>query len=581
VEEMPSIYMTLSAVIGGLALFMYGMSMMTQGLKSAAGSGLRNLLNVSTRHSMGGLTLGTLGGILIHSSATTVMLVGFVNAGLIDLLRSIPVVMGANIGTSLSMQIISFDLDAYSLMAIGLGFLALTFGKGKGKDLGKAVMGFGLLFLGLSIMQDSIRPHRESIQPFLILVDGSHSKGMILGILLATLVTGIIQSSGATVGMAFALVGAGACTSINQIYPIILGAHIGTCATALLGSIGANIDAKRCAVSHLTFNIINAALAVLAKPWILAGVFWSSDDLLRQTANLNTIVPVITTAVLLPLTPAIEKLIRFMVRTRNPIPDKTYLVDAQLDRPEAAILNLIHELQRVTLICKDSLGASSRLILLKFPASQVQKVRKNEAVINEVKRSIQRYLLQLTDRPLSRRQAFFVQYLDRCSIAVERIGDHIESLLEISLRRKNNPKALVDEESLRELFVLYQAALRVLDQVVDSFGAAKKRQFNEVGRGIIESRDTYMAKSEEVKSHFAERQAQKINSPIAGVFYLEYISALDRLVRHARTIAILEILPDFWVKKKKLERVVDSRKSNTTVHQLVDVDVFLHGLTEE
>jgi phosphate:Na+ symporter len=578
--ETPGIFMTLSAVIGGLALFMFGMSMMTQGLKSAAGAGLRGLLNATTKSSLGGLTLGTLGGLFIHSSATTVMLVGFVNAGLIDLFRSIPVVMGANIGTTLSMQIISFDLDAYSLTAIGLGFLLHILGRGKAKDLGRAVMGFGLLFLGLSIMKDSIHPHREAIQPLIQMIDGKTPIGMASGILLATLVTAIIQSSGATIGMAFAMIGAGVFSSVGQVVPIILGANIGTCATAMLGSVGADIDAKRCAAAHLYFNLINMVIAVFTMPLLLRLVEATSDDILRQTANFNTLIQVTATLVVLPLNRWFTKFILLSIRSRNNARPKSYLDESDLDRPEKAVKNLVLELQRITEICRESLRTSAPLILLTFNPSAVHRVRLNEAAVNEVKLAIQDYLQKLTQRDLSLRQRFLVQYLDRCAIAVERIGDHIDSLLKISQRRRKNQGALVDEESLRELFTLYQAALQVLDQVADSFGAAGKPQFDQLSADILEARKAFKAKCNEVKNHFADRQSNEINSPIAGIFYMQYIAALERLVRHAKIIARLEVLPDFWIKEAKLERVADFQKPSAVIHPHVHIEDFLKELEE-
>lgn len=580
-KDIPGIWMTLSALIGGLALFMLGMRMMTQGLRAAAGEGLRGLLNVATRHSFGGLTLGTVSGLLIHSSATTVMLVGFVNAGLIDLLRSIPVVMGANIGTTLSMQIISFNLDAYALTAIGLGFLLHTFMRGKAKEMGLALMGFGLLFLGLSIMKDAIRPYREAIQPLIQMIDGQTPTGLASGILLATLVTAIIQSSGATIGMAFAMIGAGVFSSVGQVIPIILGANIGTCATALLGSAGADIDAKRCAAAHLYFNLINMGIAVAAMPLLIGIAEASSDDLLRQTANFNTLIQVTSTLVVLPLTPWFTKFILFTIRARNHARTKSFLHEIDLDRPEKAVQNMVLELQRITEICRESLYISAPLILLKFNPGTANRVRLNEAVVNEVKTSAQDYLQELTRRDLSLRQMFLVQYLDRCIIAVERIGDHIASLLDISRRRKRNRAAMVDKASLEELFTLYRAALHVLDQVIDSFGAAGKPNFGQLSAGILASRKAFKAKSDEVKIHFADRQSSNLNSSISGVFFLEYIGALERMVRHAKIIARLETLPDFWIKETKLDHVAGIQKSRGAPHPKVDPDDFLSEFWED
>ena len=192
-----------------------------------------------TTRKLSGIGLGTLIATLVHSSATTVMVVGFINAGLMTLAQSIPVVLGANIGTTISMQAISFSLGKYALFAVTLGFITSMVAQNpKTRKIGLSVMGFGLLFLGMNLMSDAIKPYRDLLKPVMASISGETTRGLVLGILMSVLLTSIIQSSGATIGMAFALVQAGVLTSVEQTMPIILGAHIGTCATALLGSIG-------------------------------------------------------------------------------------------------------------------------------------------------------------------------------------------------------------------------------------------------------------------------------------------------------------------------------------------------------
>jgi phosphate:Na+ symporter len=226
-------------VLGGLALFILGMGIMSEGLRTAAGSGLRTLLTKTTANRFAGLALGTLLGFLVHSSAASVMFVGFINAGLMNLAQSVAPMLGTNLGTSLSMQLVSFKLTDYAYVGIVLGLiLQMAFPRPRVKCLGKALVGFGLLFLGMKVMSGAVAPHRDLLRQYLAGIDGHALSGRLLGVGLAFALTAIIQSSGATIGMAFALSDAGVFESLWQTYPIVIGAQIGTCATALLGSIG-------------------------------------------------------------------------------------------------------------------------------------------------------------------------------------------------------------------------------------------------------------------------------------------------------------------------------------------------------
>jgi len=289
-------------VLGGLALFVFGMSVMTDGLRRAAGMHLRAVLHRSTRSRFAGLGLGTVLGALVHSSAATVMLVGFVNAGLMTFSQTVPAMLGANIGTTISMQIVSFKIGTYCYVAITIGFILQMAGRReRTRNIGRALLGFGLLFLGMNTMSDAIRPHRDSLVPLLAGVDGATPLGLLAGIALSTALTAIWQSSGATVGICFALVTAGVFTRFEQVFPIVLGAHIGTCTTALLGSFGTGIEARRCSVSHLLFNLFNVALAVAMRHTWFEYIPYLSSDLIRQTAHFHTGVMIAATVLVLPV----------------------------------------------------------------------------------------------------------------------------------------------------------------------------------------------------------------------------------------------------------------------------------------
>ena len=568
-------------ILGGLALFIFGMNIMSDGLREAAGQKLRTVLSVMTTRKLSGIGLGTAIATLVHSSATTVMVVGFINAGLMSLPQSIPVVLGANIGTTISMQAISFSLGKYALFAVTLGFIASMVAKNpKVRKIGLSVMGFGLLFLGMNLMSDAIKPYKELLKPIMASISGETPQGLVLGILMATLLTSIIQSSGATISMAFALVQAGVLTSVEQTMPIILGAHIGTCATALLGSIGTSMNAKRSAYAHLIFNVFNVVLASLLKGPLVAFLVWMSpDNVMRQSANLHTVVMVVAAFLVLPFSAPYAKLILRIFRSRKPEPEPSYLDDKLLEYPEQAICASIRELQRVARICAKSLRLAGQTILFAQTPQDIQAIKLNEQVVNDVKLAMKEYLAGLTRRYLSKRQAILIQHIDRCMSDLERIGDHVETICNLSLRRQRIPEAVVDKESFDTAFRLYENALHLFKLVIDSLDPDKEN-IQEIAQQILQARDDYMQDSLNTRAMFTDRVSQRLITPIAGIFFSEYIAALDRIVKHSKSIALAEKQPQFWIKRAKLGKHVDMAPEPELQH-LVDPKDYLSRLQAE
>lgn len=574
------IFFLVFMVMGGLALFIFGMNVMTEGLRTAAGSQLRVILAKTTGNRFMGLGLGTVLGFLVHSSAATVMLVGFINAGLMSLLQSVPAMLGANVGTTLSMQMISFKLDEYCYFAITLGFIINMVARGaKAKSMGRALLGFGLLFLGMKTMSGAIAPHRDLLKPVMAHVDGSTLQGMILGVLVSTAITGVIQSSGATIGMCYALVHAGVFTSLAEVYPIVLGANIGTCATALLGSIGTNIEARRAAISHLVFNVLGTIPAVAAAPFFLNLAMRSSGDLVHQTANVNTIVMVTRALIVLPITPLFAKLIVFLTPSRLPAPQPSFLANELVATPETAISAAVQELQRIARVCARSMRLNADLMF--DPSKKIlQAIKLNEGVINEIKTAMKDYLTKLSHRQLSERQAIIILHLDRCMTDIERIGDHIEQIADISwARRQKKSEAIFDEQSFAEMFALYEKALQVLGLVIESLDV-RHGDFQDIAKRILAMRDEYIALNIETRSHFIGKIARQEMPPLCGIYYAGYLSAFERIVKHSKSIALAEQQPQFLIKRGKLGQVAP-QAPDFKPPELVDPNDFLDRLQSE
>ena len=574
------VFFLIFAVLGGLALFILGMGIMSDGLRVAAGPGLRTLLSKATANRFAGLALGTLLGFLVHSSAASVMLVGFINAGLMSLAQAVAPMLGTNLGTSLSMQLVSFRLADYCYAGIVAGLvLQMAIPNPRGKSIGRALVGFGLLFLGMKTMSEAIAPHRDLLRQYLTAIDGQTLSGRLLGVGLAFALTAIIQSSGATIGMAFALADAGVFDTLWQTYPIVIGAQIGTCATALLGSIGTGIDSRRAAAGNLLTNVVNAGAAILLAPLWIPLFARTSPDLVRQTANTHTLLMIQNCLIFLPIIPLYAVLLRKIVPSRLPPPEPSYLLPRLLEYPEQAIAACLRELHRVTKICLHSLRLAGQTILFAYTPKDVQAIRLGEQAVNEIKLAMKDYLASLVRRRLSQRQAILTQHIDRCMSDLERIGDHVETLCTLSLRRKKAPEAIVDADSFGKFFQLYESAFRILRQVSSSFDPDRD-DIREVAQQILQARDAHVQASLDVRTAFNEKVAQREITPVAGIFFSEYLAAIDRIVRHARNIALSEQQPQFWIKRSKLDRRMELAPG-PAIPPLVDPKIFLSRVQEE
>ncbi len=566
-------------VLGGLALFIFGMGIMSDGLRVAAGAGLRTLLAKATANRFAGLALGTLLGFLVHSSAASVMLVGFLNAGLMSLAQAVAPMLGTNLGTSLSMQLVSFRLTDYAYVGIVAGLVfQMAAPNPRAKSIGRALIGFGLLFLGMKTMSAAIAPHRDLLRQYLVAIDGQTLSGRLLGVGLAFALTAIIQSSGATIGMAFALADAGVFDSLWQTYPIVIGAQIGTCATALLGSIGTGIDARRAAAGNLLTNVVNAGLSIALAPLWVPLFAHTSPDLVRQTANAHTLLMLQNCAVFLPIVPLYAVLLRKLLPSRLPPPEPSHLQPALLDYPEQAIAACLRELRRVARLALQSLRLAGQTILFAHAAKDVQTIRLNEQAVNEIKLAMKDYLAGLARRHLSKRQAILVQHVDRCMSDLERVGDHVETLCNVSLRRRRVPAAIVDRLSFSVFFQLYEAAVHVLKLLVQSFDPDRD-DIPAVADQILLARDDYAQASQIVRTHFNEQVSTRAMTPAAGIFFAEYVAALDRIVRHARNVALAEKQPQFWIKRQKFEKRV-GLAPDPALDTLVDPREFLPRLRD-
>ena len=336
------------SLMGGLGLFLYGMNLMGEGLQKSAGTRLKAIIKLLTSNIFMGVLVGTgVTAVIQSSSATTVMVVGFVNAGIMTLKQAIGVIMGANIGTTVTAQLVSFNLNGMAPVALGIGIVLYLFGKNpKVKHISEILIGFGMLFTGMEFMKDAVEPLRDYKGFTDMLV--SFGQYPILGLLLGFGITAIVQSSSASMGMLVALAAEGL-IPLNAALPILYGQNIGTCVTSLLSSIGANKNAKRAAVIHLIFNVLGTVLFLifLNKPVVSLVTGMDPGNVARQIANTHTLFNIISVLILLPFNNIIIKM------AMRIIPDKAedeediktvkYIDDKMLEIPSIALINTIKE----------------------------------------------------------------------------------------------------------------------------------------------------------------------------------------------------------------------------------------------
>lgn len=540
---------------GGLALFLFGMQLMTEGLRAAAGDRLRLVIYRSTGNRLAGLGLGTGLGFLMHSSATTVMTVGFINAGLLGLAQSVPVLMGANLGTTLSMQLISLKLTDYALFAVALGFLVSAVTPSPMlHSVGRSLLGFGLLFMGMDLMSGAIEPHREALMPWLAAIDGTTWRGMLLGTLIAWLFTAVVQSSGATIGMTFVLLSAGAFNSLEQVYPIVLGAHLGTTTTAIIASLGAGIEAKRGAAANLAFNVANVALAVLAAPLFITAIEATSADIVRQTANLHTAIMLVAAIALLPFSGWIAAALRRLLPSRQPVPAVSFLVPDLLAMPENALTAVIREARRSLAISMQSLRAARKFAAATDERRRPRAMAVNEQAVNEIRDATLAYLERLTKRYLSRRQSLLAQYLSHIASDIERVGDHLEHIVESLEAQRRTPNAAYDDRMREGLLTLFDEAMDVLEAAHQSLDAEQAR-FPDAADALEAARDTFVEHSQHIRQAVNDRVAAHEVHAIAGIYFSRQVISFDYMVRHCRMIAREEQQPFFALEPAKLDRM--------------------------
>jgi len=520
-------------VLGGLGLFLFGMKVMGDGLQSAAGEKLRRILEKLTKYPVVAVLVGAFTTAIIQSSsATTVMVVGFVNSGLMSLKQAIGVIMGANIGTTVTAQLISFKLTDYIFHIIAFGFILYYFSKKRlYRYVGQVFLGFGILFLGLKVMQDTVGPLKgsQAFSDFIM----SFSDHPLLGVLVGIGTTVIVQSSSATVGMLIALANQGL-VPFDAAIPVLFGDNIGTCVTALLASIGTNCNARRAALAHLTFNIVGTTIFLAFLPFFKSFVLAITPDVpARLIANAHTSFNVLTTMLLLPLINVLAAFVKRLVPgeeeevQRGPV----YLDERMLDSPAVALSLATKETIRMADLAELTLRNAMQGFFER-DTKLLEKAFEFEKIVDELEKAITFYLVKLSQKgltpALSRKHTALLHVLND----VERVGDHSENIAELALMRIEEELPF-SEYAISELEKIFELVHDVFVTAVQ----ALEQEDREKAMSVIKKEPLVDQMERELRKSHLERLNKGICYPTSGVVFLDIISNLERIGDHAHNIA--------------------------------------------
>lgn len=528
--------------IGGLGMFIYGMQIMAQGLENAAGSRMKTMLEALTRNKLMGVVLGALiTAVIQSSSATTVMVVGFVNAGIMNLTQAMGVIMGANIGTTVTGWLVSSVEWAKFLspgnlapIAIMLGVIVMLTGTRRStKDVSSIIIGFGLLFVGITTMSSAVAPLQE-VEGFRnLFVSLGHNP--FLGIIAGAVVTAIIQSSSASVGILQSLAAAGLVPFNAAVY-IIMGQNIGTCVTAIMSSIGAKKTAKTAAIMHLLFNIIGTIIFSIIAIVLFKVVFPTAGmDMITQTeiSTVHTIFNIGTTILLFPFSDWIIKLAKKLEKADDSENDesKVLLDDRMLETPGIALQSVISEIGRMGNIVLRTVDNAKNVMFTK-DYQQILDIKEEENVVDGLCKGITDYTIRLSSLSLNEKEHQHVASLLQILSDMERISDYCENISEFAEALKEH-KAKFTETGIQELGEMMEVCADSYRYAVEAFTENDK----EKAMKVIEKESQADDLEIRLRSEHMKRLADNRCNTDAGIVFLDALVALERISDHSRNIA--------------------------------------------
>ena len=528
----------IATLLSGLGLLLYGIKILGEGLELAAGAKLKVLLEKMTSNRFAAVLVGFVITTLIQSSSTTtVMVVGFVNTGIMNLTQAIGVIMGANIGTTTTSILVSLDIGKYAPIAIGIGvFLSMLTKKTTKKHIGLAITGFGMLFLGMTLMKDAMEPLANSpvFSEWLM-----NANNPFVAILIGTVITAVIQSSAASIGILQALASQGLIPLHFAAY-VIYGQNIGTCITALISSIGTKKNSKRTAVMHVLFNVFGTVIFIILTK-LLPFTDWIeslTDNTMMQLSLVHIIFNVVSTLIMFPFADKVLVKLACLI-----VPDKKdsseddfklkFVDNLMINTPPFAVAQVSKEVHRMAGLARQNFSIAAEDLLNKS-CDHFDEVQHTEEVINFLNHNITPILVKINSLDLSYSDAKYIGRVFHVINDIERIGDHAQNLEEAAKSRVDEGIE-ISAEGERELREMYETTLKLIDGSIEAFTSQildneKAEQLGEYEASV----DAMQTEFEQ--SHIERLNAHKCNTR-AGMLFINTITDFERVADHATNIA--------------------------------------------
>lgn len=530
------------SMAGGLGLFLFGIRTMGDGLENAAGAKLKRMLEVLTGNRFLAVLVGFVVTAIIQSStATTVMVVGFVNAGMMSLAQAVGVIMGTNIGTTVTSLLIALNFSSVAAAAVLVGvILMLASKKTVVKNLGAIFTGFGLLFLGIDMMSDSMAPLRESagFMNFIVTVSESPLRPL-FGIILGIVMTAVLQSSSASVGVLQTLAMQGLVPLKFSVF-VLFGQNIGTCLTALFSTVGAKKNSKRAAVIHLLFNLIGTGIFILIAlltPYI-EWIEKLSPDPMAQIAISHIVFNIVSTVIMFPFAKALVKLSCLLVPGKDDSESEMhckFIDDRLLNTPPFAVMQVSKEVARMAKLARDNFETSAHALINRSD-KDLDKVMENEEIINYLNHHITSYLVKLNALDITDSDSDYIARVFHAINDIERVGDHAINLAEAA--QHNIGEGLKFSDPAREeLNQLCGSVVTLLERSMAAFDnqSLSDNEAKELS-DLEEHIDDLTLECQD--SHIFRLNRKECNTE-AGMLYLNTITDFERVGDHAINIAFL------------------------------------------
>ena len=524
---------------GGLGLFLFGMELMSDSIEKVAGAKLRRILEIFTTNRFMGMIVGIIfTGIIQSSPACTVMVVSFVNSGLMNLYQAAGVILGANIGTTITSQLVSFNLSKIAPLILLVGVVVMMFTKKeKVRKVAEVVVGFGILFVGLSTMSQAMANMKNEPQVVNLLMS---LKNPFLATLMGFALTAVIQSSSVTVSIVLLLANQALLPLPITLY-IILGCNIGACATAMLASMTGKKDAKRAALIHLLFNIIGTVIIYIALfvagDQIVELIRSISADNGRFVANAHTMIKIAQVIMLFPFTGWLVKMTYLIV----PGEDQKvgyresyqlkYIGDKVVFNPATAVVEVVKELERMASLAEENLNRAMNA-LITLDEEDIEEVYEVEKNINFLNHAITDYLVKINQTTLPIEDLNSLGALFHVVNDIERIGDHAENVADAARQRKEEGVS-ISKEAQKELGDMLEMVNKIIRYAVEMFAKSDETHMQE----IVTLEDQVDEKERELQKKHVERLTKGECSPEAGMIFSDVVSGLERVADHATNIA--------------------------------------------